>query len=182
MAHGARRYPAPRMRQLRRLLFVVPVLLLVAAGNLPQSRGDALIVTRKVTKLRSAKRLFAAPIAELVEGDRLVVEAKDGAWYQAKYRELAGWLHETDVSTKKDVRLSGEGVRENYSASETSAARKGFNPQVEREFRRGNPDLEAAFQRLDRIQGRVVAEGEVASFLGEGGLAPQALRETEVKR
>lgn len=158
------------MKNARRLLLVVPITLLLAAGNLPQSRGDVLTVTRKATKLRTAKRLFASPVADLVEGDRLGFELKEGAWYRAKYRESVGWLHETDVSKNKDVRLSGEGVRENYSATETSAARKGFNPQVEKEFRRTNPDLEAAFKALDAIQNRAVPDADVQSFLGEGGL------------
>lgn len=167
----------------RRLALVVPLLILaLAAGHVPQSRGDTLTVTRKTTKLRTQKRLFAAALAELVEGDRLAVEQKEGPWYQAKYRELVGWLHETDVSTNKDVRLSGEGMRENYSASETSAARKGFNPQVEKEFRNGRPSLEAAFQLLDAIQSRVVGEDRLMRFLSEGGLGRQALGNAESAR
>jgi hypothetical protein len=79
-------------------------------------------------------------------------------------------LHASDVSTKSDVRLSGEGVRESYSASEAAAARKGFNPQVERDYRANNPALAAAFAKVDQIQARKVDEQQVRAFLQEGGL------------
>lgn len=140
------------------------------AADVPQKQGATLIVTRKTTKLRAEKKLFAPAVAELHEGDKLAFEARDGAWMSVKFDKLAGWVHETDVTTHRDVRLSGEGVRESYSASETSAARKGFNPQVEQNYRGKNPNLEEAFRLVDRLQARATPEAEVRTFLSEGGL------------
>ncbi|MFO1051793.1 MAG: hypothetical protein U1F36_06230 [Planctomycetota bacterium] len=153
-----------------RSLWIVPVVLLLAAGDVPQKQGAQLVVTRKITRLRSAKRLLAPSVADLQEGDKLVFEQKDGAWLSVHYKDLAGFVHETDVSDKADVRLSGEGIRENYSASEASAARKGFNPQVEKEYRASKPELEAAFKLVDRIQSRKVDEDKVRAFVDAGGL------------
>jgi hypothetical protein len=68
------------------------------------------------------------------------------------------------------VRLSGEGVRENYSASETAAARKGFNPEVEKTYRTKKPELEPAFRLVDRLQAREVSEDVLRAFLVAGGL------------
>jgi hypothetical protein len=164
------------MTKVRRSWLLIPVSILLAAGNLPQSRGDTLTVTRKVTRLRSAKRSFAPALADLAEGDRLTLERKEGAWLSVQWQALTGFVHESDVSARQDVRLSGEGVRETYSAAEAAAARKGFNPQVEREYRAGHPDLEAAFRALDAIQGRATDEARVAAFLIEGGLAAEAVR------
>jgi hypothetical protein len=144
--------------------------LLLAANHAPQDPGDTLTVTRKTTKLREAKRLFAPAVAELHEGDKLVLDHKEGAWLAVRFALLAGWLHETDVSSNPEVRLSGEGVRESYSASETAAARKGFNPDVERAYRTSKPGLEAAFLLVDRLQARAVPEGELHAFLIDGGL------------
>jgi len=153
-----------------RLLAIVPFCLLLAAGSIPQSQGDTLVVTKKETKLRAGKRLFAPGVADLKEGDKLEFQSRDGAWLEAKYKDAVGWLHETDVSARTDVRLSGEGVRESYSASEAAAARKGFNPQVERQYRLGNPNLEAAFRLVDKIQAIKVGEAEEREFLTSGGL------------
>lgn len=146
------------------------VILSLLAADTPQDPGATLTVTRKTTKLRAQKKLFAPAVAELHEGDKLVFDQRDGAWLAVKFDKLNGWLHETDVSKNPDVRLSGEGVRENYSASETSAARKGFNPQVEKNYRDKNPNLDAAFRLVDKLQARAVPEAEVRTFLVDGGL------------
>ena len=144
---------------------------LISSGT-PQ---DTLTVTRKTTKLREYKRLFAPAVAELHEGDRLALDRKEGAWLAVTFAALKGWLHETDVSSKADVRLSGEGVRETYTASETSAARKGFNPQVEKTYRNSKPELERAFRLVDRLQARAVAEEDLKRFLIDGGLLKEGL-------
>jgi len=141
---------------------------LLASGA--QEPGATLTVTRKMTKLREQKRLFAPAVAELHEGDKLALERKEGAWFSVTFAKLRGWLHETDVSSNPEVRLSGEGVRESYTASETSAARKGFNPKVEKEYRTKNPQLEQAFRLVDRLQAREVSEDELRAFLVAGGL------------
>ena len=80
-------------------------------------------------------RLFAPAVCDLREGDRLVQVAQEGAWFNATFKSKTGWVHQSDVTTKEGVRLSGEGVSERYSASESAAARKGFTPQVEQEYR-----------------------------------------------
>lgn len=129
-----------------------------------------LTVTRKATKLRAQKRSFAPAIADLAEGDKLTFERKDGAWLAVKFGPQAGFVHQTDVSTNPDVRLSGQGVRETYSTSETAAAKKGFNPQVEKQYRTNNPSLEQAFKLLDQLEARGVAEADLRTFLSEGKL------------
>lgn len=153
---------------------VAAAYLCVAAGLAPQNQGDTLTVTKKATKLRAQKKLFAPGVADLKEGDRVTLSSKDGAWLSVTWagggQAVTGWLHESDVSAKKDVRLSGQGVREKYTVSEAEAARKGFNPQVEKAYRDNNPDLEAAYRLVDQIQNPTIAEDEIERFLREGRL------------
>ena len=127
-------------------------------------------MTKKATKLRTQKRLFAPAVCDLKEGDRVLLNGSEGAWRNVTYATNHGWIHESDVTTKTDVRLSGQGVRENYSASEQAAARKGFNPDVEREYRNQHPNLGPAFQKVDEIQARQVDEREIERFLLDGRL------------
>jgi hypothetical protein len=148
---------------------LVAVLVLLAA-DVPQDPGDQLTVTRKATKLRSQKRSFAPAVADLKEGDKLAFEGKDGAWFAAKLGTKSGFVHQTDVSANPDVRLSGQGVRETYSTTETSAARKGFNPQVEKQYRADNPSLDRAFRAIDALEARELPEQELRTFLADGGL------------
>lgn len=157
-----------------RWTLVACAMICLGAGSIPQSQGDTLIVTRKQTKLRAQKRVFAPGVQDLVEGDKLEFLAKDGAWISARYQQTTGWLHGSDVSERKDVRLSGQGVRETYTAAETGAAKKGFNPQVERQYRLDNPALNAAFARVDELEKLRVDENELRTFLQQGGLIVEA--------
>jgi hypothetical protein len=159
-------------KHVQRALGLLAVLVLLASA---QQSQDTLTVTRKSTKLREQKRLFAPAVAELHEGDRLGLDRKEGAWLAVTFAQLKGWLHETDVSSKPDVRLSGEGVRESYTASETAAAGKGFNPQVEKTYRGSKPELESAFRLVDRLQARAVSEEGIQAFLIDGGLLKEGL-------
>lgn len=157
------------MHPLVRLLGLGALLSLLVAST-PQDPGSVLTVTRKTTKLRAQKRSFAKPVADLKEGDQLVFQQREGAWLAAKLGAVTGFVHETDVSNKSSVRLSGQGMRESYSTSETAAARKGFNPQVEKEYRDSNPNLEAAFKLVDQLQARSVTEDAIRAFLVAGRL------------
>jgi uncharacterized protein YgiM (DUF1202 family) len=157
------------MSMATRALGCCAVLVLLAA-DVPQDPGDILTVTRKTTKLRSAKRSFAPAVADLKEGDKLTCQGKEGAWLSVAFGDQKGWLHETDVTTRTDVRLSGEGLRESYSTSETAAAKKGFNPQVEKQYRQDNPSLERAFALVDQLQARTLGDDELRAFLVAGRL------------
>lgn len=158
------------MSTANRWTVVTCALICLGAGSIPQSQGDPLIVTRKQTKLRAQKRAFAPGVQDLVEGDKLEFLAKEGAWISARYQQTTGWLHGSDVTERKDVRLSGQGVRETYSAAETGAAKKGFNPQVERQYRLDNPALDAAFAKVDALEKVRVDDTELRTFLEQGGL------------
>ncbi len=152
------------------LALVAGLVLCLAAGNVPQGQGSTLIVTKKETRLRTQKRALAPAVTTLLEGDKLTLQNKDGVWYQVAYKGQNGWIHSSDCSDRKDVRLSTQGVRETYSASEQSAARKGFNPQVENEHRRKHPDLDKHFTAVDAIQKQQVSDEEVTRFIQEGKL------------
>lgn len=165
----------PMSRPIAVSFSTLAVLACLAAGSIPQSQGDPLTVTKRETRLRTQKKVFAPGIADLKEGDRVSLVQRDGAWARVTWTPPAGaavtgWLHESDVSSKKDVRLSGQGIREKYTVSEAEAARKGFNPQVEKAYRDRNPGLEAAFRLVDRIQAATVPEADVERFLREGRL------------
>jgi uncharacterized protein YgiM (DUF1202 family) len=158
------------MHTSHRAALVAGLVLCLAAGGVPQSQGTQLIVTKKATKLRTQKRALAPSVCDLVEGDKVTMQQKDGVWYSVTYKQSTGFIHGSDVTENKEVRLSGQGVREVYTASEQSAARKGFNPQVENEYRNQNPNLEPAFRQVDAILAKTIPDSELERFLGEGRL------------
>src|SRR5262245_34242214 len=119
----------------RRAALCAGLVLCLAAGHVPQAQGTELIVTKKATKLRTQKRALSRAVCDLVECDKVTLQQTDGVWYAVTFKDQSGFVHSSDVTDNKDVRLSGQGVREVYTASEQAAARKGFNPQVEHEYR-----------------------------------------------
>lgn len=163
------------MNTKRPLLAILGVALCLAAG--PSSVQDKpLTVTKKETRLRSDKRMFAPAVAVLREGDRVSPRQQEGPWIRAAWQDKQGWVHQSDVSANPEVRLSGQGVRESYSASEAAAARKGFNPEIERQHRSDRPELRAAYEAVDAIQRHTLTEEQVLQFVREGGLQPEAGR------
>lgn len=142
----------------------------LSASALGPQDGETLTVTKKSTRMRNAKRLYGPAVAELKEGDRLILIERDAPWCRVRFQGAEGWIHETDVSPKTDVRLSGQGVRENYTVAETAAAKKGFNKEVEKTYQDEHPDLKPAFQKVDRVEARAVPENVLVSFLRAGGL------------
>ena len=57
--------------------------------------------------------------------------------------------------------------------AETAAAKKGFNREIEKNYEQQNPNLKPAFDKVDKVQARGVAEAELVSFLRAGGLIPE---------
>ncbi|MBK9387175.1 MAG: hypothetical protein IPN34_20360 [Planctomycetes bacterium] len=153
-------------------LRAVAVLLAIAlsASAVGPQDGTQLTVTKKATKIRNAKRLYATGVADVREGDKLELLLREAPWCQVRFQGKTGWVHETDVSERSDVRLSGQGVRENYSAAETAAGKKGFNSEIEKNYEQQRPDLKPAFDKVDQVQARGVAEAELVGFLRAGGL------------
>jgi hypothetical protein len=81
-------------------------------------------------------------------------------------------MHVSALTTKEIVLNPGsEDVEKAASSDEIALAGKGFNEQVEGEFRKKNPDID--FRRIDRMEKIVVAQNEMQRFLKRGGLAPQ---------
>jgi hypothetical protein len=153
----------------RPLVALLAAALCLAAG--PSAlQGKTLTVTKKETRLRKDKRMFAPAVAVLREGDRLTETRQEGPWRLANWKNAQGWIHESDVSSNPAVRLSGQGVRETYSPSEAAAARKGFNPEVERQYKQDHPALQAAFDKVDEIQKRTLSEDQVLQFRRAGRL------------
>jgi len=64
---------------------------------------------------------------------------------------------------------SGQGqLRSGASEDELTLAGKGFNAQVEKEYRQRNSDLD--YRAIDRMEGLTVTSAEVQRFLREGNL------------
>jgi hypothetical protein len=128
---------------------------------------DTVTVIVRKTSIRRDRHFYAPALAEADFGDSFNVVSREKGWVRVSTRSGEGWLHETAVTAKK-VAASSQGPGAAVADEDVALAGKGFNPQVESEYRRKNP--EADFDAVDRMERLEIGENSVAAFVHEGNL------------
>ncbi len=124
--------------------------------------------------LRSAPSFMSKIIAKVAYGD--LVEAMDNknGWSNVRLagEKQSGWIHDSALTHKKIVLTAGQSdVAQGATGDEIALAGKGFNEQVEREFKEKNPQLD--FKMIDQMEKIVVSDSQMRQFLEEGRVSPQ---------
>jgi uncharacterized protein YgiM (DUF1202 family) len=141
------------------------ILLLLAGVLLAQT----VTIMVKDTKVRSSPKFYASSIYSAKRGEQLTKVATQQDWYQVKTPAgKIGWVHASAVETKKLKLSSGQWVETEASPQEVALAGKGFNQEVETQYRQNHPDLD--FTWVDRMERMEIPEGEMVAFLKEGKL------------
>ncbi len=112
-------------------------------------------------------------LATLKYGDPVEVVSKKEGWLDVKAGGKRGFVHETAVTERKlpKVAPGSEGTQSTtVSRDEVALAGKGFNPQVENEYRAGKPELNDEFALVDAMERRAVAPAELEQFMDAGKL------------
>ncbi|MDO9695242.1 MAG: SH3 domain-containing protein [Candidatus Latescibacteria bacterium] len=158
------------MRTMRRSLLLVAALVIgVAAWAAVQQMS----VQVRTGQLRATPSYLGKVAAAVAYGDRLTVVGKQGAWYSVKdARGRTGWIHESALTTKRVVLKSGDAdVAAGAGGDEIALAGKGFNEQVENEFKARETGADYAW--VDRMEAMVVTPEQAVAFLAAGEVAPQ---------
>jgi hypothetical protein len=106
-------------------------------------------------------------------GERVRVTGEAPGWMRVMLPSGSqGWVNSGALTTRTIVWSPGGGnVQQTASSREIALAGKGFNEQVEIQFREGNPKLD--FTWVDRMETLTVTPEQVRAFLEEGGLLPR---------
>ncbi|MCX5857242.1 MAG: SH3 domain-containing protein [Deltaproteobacteria bacterium] len=129
------------------------------------------------TQIRATPDYFGKIIGKASYGDRVAVEDKKDGWKKVRLKKggLTGWLNSSALSEKEIKMAAGErGVKETASSSELQLAGKGFNPEVEREFKNRNKEI--SFQWVDRMEKINISQVEKQKFAKAGELTPEGGR------
>jgi hypothetical protein len=141
------------------------VLLAVSSLLLAQT----ITIKVKETRVRSSPRFYARSIHQAEAGDRLEKVGEFEGWYEVKIPDgQVGWVHSSAVETKKLRLSSGEWVESEASPDEVALAGKGFNEEVEAEYRRTHAELDYTW--VDRMEKIGITEAEMLDFHKEGRL------------
>lgn len=143
--------------------------LLLILGTAAGAAGKTLRVGVKDGPLREQPSPFGKIVVTLHYGDAVEVVEERGAWLRVKSGTRGGWMHATALAAKTSALQAGAGnVKAGASASELTLAGKGFNAQVEAEYRQRNRQLD--FAAIDRMEAVRIEPAELQRFAREGGL------------
>jgi hypothetical protein len=150
----------------------VPVILaaLLFAGAAAIAAETVTVIVKK-TSVRRDRQFYAPTVAEATLGEAFAVLAREKGWVKVGTGAGEGWLHESAVTAKKVAASAQAPAGGKVDAQDVALAGKGFNPQVESEYRKKNP--QADFAAVDRMERLGASEKAVAAFLGEGNLQPR---------
>jgi hypothetical protein len=83
-----------------------------------------------------------------------------------------GWMHSSALSEKKIVVKAGaQNVDQTASSDEVALAGKGFNADVEKEFKAKRKDVNYAY--IDQMEKLLVTPAQMQEFVKVGALVPE---------
>jgi hypothetical protein len=147
---------------------------LVAAALLAVSEAafglSEMSVQVKAGQIRATPSYLGQVLATVDYGARVQVLQQRGDWMEVQTPgNPNGWMHGSALTKKKVVlRSGGEDVGTRTSGEELALAGKGFNKEVEAEFKQQNPDVD--FKWVDWMEKTRYAIEDLSAFLREGGV------------
>lgn len=132
--------------------------------------ADFMSVQVREGHIRNTPAFLSPVVTTLGYGDKVsVLEQKDEWSSVSTEGGKNGWMHTTALTEKEIVlEATAEDVAAAASGKEIALAGKGFNKQIEEEFREANKDLD--FSLVDDMETRAVRLTEVQSFLAAGNV------------
>ncbi len=153
---------------LRIQLVLVLVLSLVATA-VWAGQGWRSVAVRQGA-VRVSPMPFGKIIATLGYGERVNVLAEQGLWFKVRDQRQGreGWMHSASLIAKPITLKPGERLGGGASEDELALGGKGFNAQVEAEYKARGKNLDyASVDWMERIQ---VSPEAMREFLAKGGL------------
>ena len=123
-------------------------------------------------QIRATPTFLGKVLATLPYGVPVEVLQMQGDWLQVKSAQgQVGWMHKSALTTKAVAMSSGASTaKAGASSDELALAGKGFNSDVEREFKAKNKNLN--FAAVDRMEKIKIPTPEIQAFLQTGAVKP----------
>jgi uncharacterized protein YgiM (DUF1202 family) len=132
--------------------------------------AQTLTVKVQSTYVRKEPKFYSPPLATLSAGESVTQISSQDGWFKVRTSKgVEGWIHSQAVQSGKfTVAAMDQTLKTSATADEVALAGKGFNKQVEDEYksRKG-----INFGDVDRMLRIKIAPDELRRFLMEGKLA-----------
>lgn len=150
---------------MRKILFGVLALIFIASA----AWAAMVTVQLREVDVKSQPNYLSASVGKLSYGARVETSEESGNWFRIS--TPAGWIPKSSV-TKRSVDMNAEQKFSGKGASrdEVALAGKGFNPQVEAEYKKQNPNMAAAYSKVDWVANQTVSLSELNAFAAAGKL------------
>ena len=146
-------------------------LIVIATATLA-SAPVTMSVQVKSGQVRATPSFLGQVIAPLNYGDRLQVLETQGDWSKVTAPGgQTGWVHSSALTKKKIAMKAGsQNAQTAASGDELALAGKGFNSDVEADFKAKNRNVD--FTWVDKMEKIKVNPESKQRFLKEGGIQP----------
>lgn len=131
-------------------------------------------VVVKQGALRSLPSFIGEIITNLSYGQSVEVAQKTNGWARVRVASTGqtGWMHGSALS-QRPVTLKSGSLKAGHSATgdELALAGKGFNREVEQQFKAKNPGIDFAW--VNTMENFTISDREMQLFLQEGQVTPR---------
>ncbi len=148
--------------------FLAAALIFVCLGSLYALEGETVSVSVRSAQLRERASHLGPIVGDLAYADKVDVLEVQGDFYRVSSPAGEGWLHKSAVSEQEIVlEDSSEDAERAADDDEVALAGRGFNEQVEQQYR---SDQGLSFEGVDRMESRQRNENVLREFIDAGGL------------
>lgn len=132
--------------------------------------ATATIMSVQINKaeLRETPSYLGKVVTSLAYGDKVSIQSQNGAWMQVSVSGQSGWLHNSALTKKTIVMKSGAGAQTTASSGEMALAGKGFNSDVEKQFKDNHKEIN--FAPIDKMEKIKIPISDLQEFAKEGKL------------
>jgi hypothetical protein len=157
------------------LLLCAIALCFAASDNPPDKPKDKpqdLLVQVKNGQMRDAPSFLGKLVAPVSYGEKVSMVQQKGEWMRiTSSRGATGWIHGSALTVKKIKMTAGsKDAKVAASGNELALAGKGFNKDVEADFKAKNKTIDYTW--VDSMGGMVITPQEITKFVGDGELHP----------
>lgn len=133
-----------------------------------RSKKTQKIQVREVA-VKSQPSYMSQTVGTLSFGATVEVNGTEGNWYRIEHP--AGYIPQNVVgSSSASVDSSKRYAASSVTHDETALAGKGFNPQVEGQYKKSSASLTAAYTQVDRVERMSVSDAALNQFITSGQL------------
>ncbi|MBF0411793.1 MAG: SH3 domain-containing protein [Desulfamplus sp.] len=123
--------------------------------------------------LRSQPSFISQLLTNINYGEAVEISSESNGWSNVRVVRTGqrGWIHNSALS-EKAIKLKSGGLSDGHSATgdELALAGKGFNKQVEQQYKSRNP--KADFTWINKMEAITISDAQIHNFLIEGQVTP----------